>query len=151
MLYPSLISLMIFVDVGHLVYLLTLRVISILPFPCYTAVTFQHQCPVEVEESQNSDVICDDIAGTDRVTWVTRIVYAGNSVDVSGSCCTDLSCSNPFPDIVQASRLSGGEVHLTLKSATRDRWGGATVTCNTFTTNGVQTGTASCRVDVVCE
>ena len=142
---------MVSVDVRHLVYLLTLRVISILLFPCYTAVTFQHQCPVEVEESQNSDVICDGIAGTDRVTWVTRIVYAGNSVNVSGSCRTDLSCSNPYPDIVLASRPSVGEVHLTLKSATRDRWGGATVTCTTSAANAVQTGTASCTVDVVCE
>ena len=72
---------MVSVDVRHLVYLLTLRVISILLLPCYTAVTFQHQCPVEVEESQNSDVICDGIAGTDRVTCVTRIVYAGKQCE----------------------------------------------------------------------
>ena len=152
MLYPYLIILMVSVDVRHLVYLLTVYiVISILLLPCYTAVTFQHQCPVEVEESQNSDVICDGIASTDRVTWVTRIVYVGNSVDVSGSCRTDLSCSNPFPDIVLASRPSVGEVHLTLKSATRDRWGGATVTCTTSAANAVQTGTDSCTVDVVRE
>ena len=104
-----------------------------------------------VEESQNYDVICDDITSTDKVTWVTRIVYGGNSVDVSGVCTTDLSCTNPYPDIVLASRPSGGEVHLTLKSATRDRWGGATVTCTTSSANGVQTGTDSCTVDVVCE
>ena len=118
---------------------------------CYTAVRFQHQCPVAVEESQNYDVICDDISSTDKVTWVTRIVYGGNSVDVKGTCRTDLSCSNPFLDIVLASRPSGGEVHLTLKSATRDRWGGATVTCNTSSANNIQTGTANCTVDVVCE
>ena len=118
---------------------------------CYTAVRFQHQCPVAVEESQNYDVNCDDIASTDYVTWVTRIVYNGNTVNVSGKCRTDLSCNNPYPNIVLASRPSVGEVHLTLKSATRDRWGGATVTCSTFTANDVQTGTASCTVDVVCE
>ena len=119
--------------------------------PCYTAVRFQHQCPVAVEESQNYDVICDDIASTDIVNWVTRIVYLGNSLDVTGVCGTQLNCGNNYPDIVQASRPSGGEVHLTLKSATRDRWGGATVTCTTLTENGVQTGIASCTVDVVCE
>ena len=118
---------------------------------CYTAVRFQHQCPVAVEESQNYDGICDGIASTDKVTWVTRIVYGGNTVNVSGVCLTDLSCTNPYPDIVLASRLSGGEVQLTLKSATRDRWGGATVTCTTATANDVQTGTASCTVIVVCE
>ena len=118
---------------------------------CYTAVRFQHQCPVAVEESQNYDVICDDIASTDKVSWVTRIVYGGNSVNVTGVCFTDLNCNNPYPDIVLVSRPSGGEVHLTLKSATRDRWGGATVTCTTTNANDVQTGKASCTVDVVCE
>ena len=112
---------------------------------------FQHQCPVAVEESQNYDVICDDIASTDYVSWVTRIVYNGNTVNVSGTCRTDLNCGNNYPDIVLASRPSVGEVHLTLKSATRDRWGGATVTYTTFTANDVPTGTASCTVDVVCE
>ena len=72
-------------------------------------------------------------------------------MDVSGVCRSDLSCNNPYPDIVLASRPSGGEVHLTLKSATRDRWGGATVTCSTSTAGDVQTGTASCTVDVVCK
>ena len=104
-----------------------------------------------VEESQNYNVICDDISSTDRVTWVTRIMYGGKWENVTAGCRTDLTCTNPFPDIVQASRPSGGEVHLTLKSATRDRWGSATVTCTTSTANGVQTGTDGCTVDVVCE
>ena len=119
--------------------------------PCYTAVRFQHQCPVAVEESQNYDVICDDISSTDSVTWVTRIVYGGNSVNVTGACGSQLNCGNSYPDIVQASRPSSGEVRLSLKSATRDRWGGAKVTCTTLTDQAVQTGTASCTVDVVCE
>ena len=104
-----------------------------------------------VEELQNDDVICDDISSTDKVTWVTRIVYAGNSVDVSGWCRTDLTCANPYPDIVLASRPSVVEVQLTLKSTTRDRWGGATVTCSTSSANNVQIGPASCMVNVVCE
>ncbi|KAK7485551.1 hypothetical protein BaRGS_00023239, partial [Batillaria attramentaria] len=103
-------------------------------------------CPLVAVENKETVVRCTGINSNDRVVWSRT---KGSTVTDAGQCePLPADCAPVLPDIMDLSRPSADVSTMTITSATRSLFGGATIRCITQS-GATDTGSDSCQMDVI--
>ncbi|KAK7485547.1 hypothetical protein BaRGS_00023235, partial [Batillaria attramentaria] len=103
-------------------------------------------CPLVAVENKETVVRCTGINSNDNVVW-SRI--KGSAVTGAGQCePLPADCYSRIPNIMDLSRPSADVSTMTITSATRSLFGGATIRCDTKS-GLTDTGSDSCQMDVI--
>ena len=100
------------------------------------------------EEASRAVLECRGLAANQQVSW--RRAKGGTLTDLGACDPLPAPCVSKLPALMALARPSDNVSSLTVASAERSLYGGATFTCTTFL-RSAQTGSSSCGMDVVCE